>query len=721
MSKNQKKQNKQNNKKDNKDFIIEKHPLQALILLSNVKNDIDSFYPLTNNKSKELIPLVNVPMIHFIIENLILSDVKEIIIIGNNKSTDIHEYLNDFEWDINIIYKNIDLEMSDYYNNELEILRKVEEDKLIKSDPFILISGDIITNLNIKKILDLHNSRIKEKKDCMMTLCFHKVKEYSNKKPGLEDMRICLNEEDRIVYYKNDLFQSDDLNINTNSLCLNNIIDCHIDICSLNFLLRITDEFDYQNLREEFIVSEVTNQELGRGIYAYLIDDDYAVKIHEPRIYHKVSMDIINGKIKKIDMENEIFGDENEFINYDSNIYMDKSIKIDSSSIIHSSTFIGKDTIIGKYVSITNCIIGENCVIGDNVELTNSHIFKNTKINNNVKISFSIIGENCEIEKNSNIEKGSIVEEGVKIFENSIIESFSRLIKNENKRENDIKNIEYPSIIDMSNIKDINKNKNKLINSPSIRKITSMGCFYDDKQEFKNICKQEMEKKKSYLELNTSDDMNFENQLIYFMENFEEKNINMIEIKCFILAENKTKDECLKVVLEYLWKKYKKENLTVIKIAVEFKVWIEKHMRCIQFLCEDKYLQMDLIENVLEDSNWYENNYEFFFYLIHTFYENDLIENEIIRKWIIKNQFDSIHNEQIDNKKSLILSNKKTVEFIKWFLENDESSESENNTSEYDSESESEFENQNNNYNFKNEDDEDDENNNSPGLDIFDM
>ena len=249
MNNQNKNKNKKKNQKKEDNDLIQKYPLQALILLNNVKNDIDSFYPLTIHKSKELIPIVNIPMIQYIIENLIESEVEEIIIVGNEKTNDIEEYIKEFEWDIKIDYITLN---SEYYN-ELDVLRKIDEDKIIKSDPFILISGDIVTNLNIKKVIDLHKKRIKEKKDCMMTLCFHKVKEFSNKKSGLEDMRICIDENDRIIYYKNDLFQSDYNKLTFDSKCLNNIIDCHIDICSLNFLMRINDEFDYQNVNYTFI------------------------------------------------------------------------------------------------------------------------------------------------------------------------------------------------------------------------------------------------------------------------------------------------------------------------------------------------------------------------------------------------------------------------------------------------------------------------------------
>ncbi len=731
INKNKKNNNINNQKKKDNESLITKYPLQALILLNNLKNDINSFYPLTLNKSKELIPIINIPMIQYIIENLIESDVKEIIIIGNEKTGDIENYINEFEWDIKIDY----ICMDSNYINELEVLRKIEEDKIIKSDPFILISGDIVTNLNIKKVIDIHNQIIKEKKDCMMTLCFHRVKEFSNKKSGLEEMRICLNNDNRIIYYKNDLFQSDYNNLTFDSTCIHNIIDCHIDICSQSFLLRINDEFDYQNLREQFIVSEVTNQDFGRGIYAYLIEDSYAVKIHEPKIFHKVSMDIINGKIKNYDLEKELFTLDNDYQIYDSNIYIEKSAKIESSSIIHSSTLIGKNTKIGKNVSITNCIIGENCIIDDNVEITNSHIFNNSIIKNNVKICYSIIGENCTINKNSKIDKGSIIGENMVINENTHVNAFSRLssynIDEENNKIDELipclqKNtllVKDDRFVSMLNepmetiialqLEGVTRSE-KIIKSPSIRKITSIGCFYDDKQEFKNMFKQEIEKNQSKIDLKKMEESNFDNQLIYFIENLELKNINPIELKCLILAENKTKIECLKIIMINIWNKNEENKNNILKMGVEFKKYIEKYKKSILIIFDDSdELGLSFIENILEDTIWYENKYELFFYLIHIFYQNDFINDDIIRCWI---QLSELKNNPV-------LNEPKTIEFINWFNEFDISSDNESDKSYFSDDNEEDIKWVNIN-DLQSENDDSDSNcnydDNNTGLDIFD-
>ena len=45
------------------------------------------------------------------------------------------------------------------------------------------------------------------------------------------------------------------------------LLDCHVDICSPELMLQFSDNFDYQNIRRDFIQNEVVNWDLGNTPY----------------------------------------------------------------------------------------------------------------------------------------------------------------------------------------------------------------------------------------------------------------------------------------------------------------------------------------------------------------------------------------------------------------------------------------------------------------------
>ena len=44
------------------------------------------------------------------------------------------------------------------------------------------------------------------------------------------------------------------------------LLDCHVDICSPELMLQFSDNFDYQNIRRDFIQNEVVNWDLGKDL-----------------------------------------------------------------------------------------------------------------------------------------------------------------------------------------------------------------------------------------------------------------------------------------------------------------------------------------------------------------------------------------------------------------------------------------------------------------------
>jgi translation initiation factor eIF-2B subunit epsilon len=113
--------------------------------------------PITTERPKVLLPLVNSPMIEYILEWLATSGVQQVHILCCSHADLIKQYLlnspkwADGELEINIIPS---------YNcmSAGEALRLVDQEGIIKDD-FILVSGDVVTNMNLQAALEAHKKR----------------------------------------------------------------------------------------------------------------------------------------------------------------------------------------------------------------------------------------------------------------------------------------------------------------------------------------------------------------------------------------------------------------------------------------------------------------------------------------------------------------------------------------------------------------------------------
>ncbi|CAN0433600.1 unnamed protein product, partial [Hapterophycus canaliculatus] len=51
------------------------------------------------------------------------------------------------------------------------------------------------------------------------------------------------------------------------------LLDCNVDVCSPEVLVQLSDNFDYQDIRQHFVAYEAANHELGNKILAHVVPD----------------------------------------------------------------------------------------------------------------------------------------------------------------------------------------------------------------------------------------------------------------------------------------------------------------------------------------------------------------------------------------------------------------------------------------------------------------
>ncbi|CAG8513002.1 5446_t:CDS:10 [Racocetra fulgida] len=253
-----------------------------------------------------------------------------------------------------------------------DALRELDAKQLINSD-FILIYGDVVSNIHLNKVLDAHRSLGESPIfviDGKTNECVHceSVDLYPRKRRMVMDMEVFKKHTD--VQIRNDL------------------IDCQVDICSV-------ENFDYQDIRKDFVYGILTSDLLGKTIYCHLVKDVYAARYH----FVIISKDVLSRWTYPIVPDNNLQeGDNYEFMR--GHIYKEKDV------------LIGAGTEIAENVKITNSVIGRR------VTIDGAYIWDDVKIKSNCSVVQSILANNVVLEENVIVKKGCILSYGVsKSFE----------------------------------------------------------------------------------------------------------------------------------------------------------------------------------------------------------------------------------------------------------------------------------------------------------------
>jgi translation initiation factor eIF-2B subunit epsilon len=120
-----------------------------------------------------LIPLANVPLLEYALESLALSGIQEIFIVCCAHSLKIISYLNQSRWSKSIV-PIVRTVVSQELRSIGDALRELDSKQLLQND-FVLMTGDVVSNINVGPILALHNERKRTDKNSIMTLMLNQA------------------------------------------------------------------------------------------------------------------------------------------------------------------------------------------------------------------------------------------------------------------------------------------------------------------------------------------------------------------------------------------------------------------------------------------------------------------------------------------------------------------------------------------------------------------
>ena len=322
-------------------------------------------------------------------------------------------------------------------------MRDLDNRDLIVGD-FLLVSGDVVSNLSLEPALAKHRARREKDKNAIMTMVLreagiqHRTKSTRRHPifvidPGVER---CLHYEEmgrggengRYVMLAPELLSSHgELEVRED------LIDCSIDICSLDVLGLWSDNFDYQSLRRSFLSDVLKDYELnGKTIHTYIVADQYAARVKSLRAYDAISKDVTNRWTYPLCPDsNLVRGQSYRFGR--GKVYEEENVTLARSSMVKSRSVLGRETAIGDGSTVARSVIGRRCKIGKNVTIEGSYMWNDVTVEDGSVVRQAIIADGAVIGKDCRIEPGALISFGVRIADNTIVPGTSKITRAKRK------------------------------------------------------------------------------------------------------------------------------------------------------------------------------------------------------------------------------------------------------------------------------------------------
>ncbi|KAH8819541.1 nucleotide-diphospho-sugar transferase [Xylogone sp. PMI_703] len=419
--------------------------LQAVVVADSFET---RFSPFTLEKPRCLLPLANTPLIDYTLEFLAMSGVKDVYLYCGAHTTEVENYIHSSKWDplaapaspFNLleIIRTTSRSVGD-------LMRDLDARDIITGD-FLLVHGDLVSNLSIEPALAAHRARRTADKNAIMTMILRSggLGQHRTKSQGVTPVFVIDPTKNRCIHYEemHPLQANRYINIDPELLSAHSeieirtdLIDCGIDICTPDVLALWAESFDYEVPRRHFLHGVLKDYELnGKTIHTNIVTENYAARVSTLQTYDAISKDILGRwTYPFVPDSNLLAGQTYRFEK--GGICKEDGVTLARTCRVGKRTVLGGGTTVGDGSVISNSIIGRRCRIGKNVNIHNSYLWDDVVVSDGVSVEQAIVASEVSLGKDSKVLPGTLLSFGVKVADGKEVKEGARLTKAKRKDE----------------------------------------------------------------------------------------------------------------------------------------------------------------------------------------------------------------------------------------------------------------------------------------------
>jgi mannose-1-phosphate guanylyltransferase/phosphomannomutase len=342
--------------------------------------------PLTCTLPKPMVPMVNRPMMEHIVKLLAGHGIKEITVLLFHQAEAISGYFGDGAgYGVNINYLRPD---ADYGTaGAVGMARKQ------LNEPFIVISGDLLTDFDLSEIIRFHNER-----KALATITLTRVQN------PLEYGIVITEQDGRIVRF---------LEKPTWGQVFSDTINTGIYVFQ-------PEIFDFIPEGQEFDFSKNVFPALlerQKPLYG-CITSGYWRDVGNIAEYRQAHWDALKGNVRV-----EVEGERLNLIGKD--IWVGKGSNIQARNTnLTGAVILGREVKVGAGTHLHDVVIGDGCQIGENAFIEHSILWNGCRVGDKARIDGAIVcdgvtvGEGAAVEQNAIISSQAAIGARAQVLEN---------------------------------------------------------------------------------------------------------------------------------------------------------------------------------------------------------------------------------------------------------------------------------------------------------------
>lgn len=338
--------------------------------------------PLSVNIPKPMVPIVNRPMLHHIIDLLKKHGFTELIMMLYYQPDVITDYFGDgSKFGVKIKYLRPE--------SDLGTAGSVKYAEKNLKGTFLVISGDVMTDFDITKAIEYHKA-----KKAMATIVLTRV---SN---PLQYGVVITDKEQKIERF---------LEKPSWGEVFSDTINTGIYVLDSKVFEMIPSEksFDFSKDLYPAILSQ------DKGLYGF-IAEGYWKDIGNLDEYRLGHYDILDNKVK--------LAIDGNIVKYNgSEVMVGESSRIEDGVEFEGQVIVGKNCVIEKGAKLVRSIIGNNVKISSGAQVVGSVLWDNVSVGNDARLKETVIASKTKVGDRAVIQVGTVIADECNIGADSVV------------------------------------------------------------------------------------------------------------------------------------------------------------------------------------------------------------------------------------------------------------------------------------------------------------
>ncbi|CAJ1931437.1 unnamed protein product [Cylindrotheca closterium] len=461
-------------KDDDVVVAVQKPKLQAVLLADPflTPQQGKAFKPLTLDGPKMLCPLNNMALIEHSLDFVATQGVEQVFVVCTQD--EMEEYLQETKKMVHFAMELVVIKDTSL-TNAGDALRELYKRNVVQSDPFLLLFGDCITNMDLGSemhgAMKAHLDRRSKDSASLMTIILKEKPPSSPSAvgtgPATDDLIVGLDSDtNRVLQYDNDAnnktvkMPCSFFKVHSTIEIRDDLMDTGVCICSPDVLGRFEDEFDYLHISQDFVHNSVAEEEEGlqTRIHAHVLPTNtYAARVLDEATYHSISSDLLrrwcypvvpdNYHQSRTDDANSLYAKPRRRykvvsqVQHPPQLFTYREIthpsKVGRNGTITGPGMLGCGGSIAEGANVLASVVGNDVYVHDNATIQSSHLWDNVEVGANATIIESIVSQDCVIGEGALVKRGCVLGKGVVIGKGAIVPEFTRITLQEDDEEDE--------------------------------------------------------------------------------------------------------------------------------------------------------------------------------------------------------------------------------------------------------------------------------------------